>query len=105
MKGGDPAIFVAGSILIAAVACAAGLIPAIRATRIDPMTAPRNEFYPAVVASAWLLRYARRLYCRKRAHAVESRWPDALEEPRLRSGGHGAEEDLTAKAVRPAFSI
>jgi len=43
VKGNDPAIFVMASVLIAAVAATAGLIPAIRATRIDPMTALRNE--------------------------------------------------------------
>jgi len=43
VKGNDPAIFAIASALIVAVAAAAGLIPAIRATRIDPMTALRNE--------------------------------------------------------------
>ena len=43
VKGNDPAIFSAASFAIAVVAGTAGLIPAIRATRIDPMTALRNE--------------------------------------------------------------
>jgi predicted permease len=43
VKGNDPAIFAIASVLIAAVAAAAGLVPAIRATRIDPMMALRNE--------------------------------------------------------------
>ena len=43
VKGNDPATFAAASTLIAAVAAGAGLVPAIRATRIDPMTALRNE--------------------------------------------------------------
>ncbi len=43
VKGNDPAIFAIASVVIAAVAAAAGLVPAIRATRIDPMTALRNE--------------------------------------------------------------
>src|ERR1035438_8775312 len=43
VKGNDPAIFAIASVVIAAVAAAAGLVPAVRATRIDPMTALRNE--------------------------------------------------------------
>ncbi len=43
VKGGSPTILVLASLAIAAVAAAAGLIPAVRATRIDPMTALRNE--------------------------------------------------------------
>jgi putative ABC transport system permease protein len=43
VKGNDPAIFAAATVALAAVAGAGGLIPAIRATRIDPMTALRDE--------------------------------------------------------------
>jgi predicted permease len=43
MKGGHPSIFVLASLAIVAVAAAAGLIPAWRATRIDPMTALRSD--------------------------------------------------------------
>ncbi|HLY19237.1 MAG TPA: ABC transporter permease [Bryobacteraceae bacterium] len=43
MRGSSPAIFAAASLAIVAVAAAAGLIPAVRATRIDPMMALRNE--------------------------------------------------------------
>jgi predicted permease len=43
VKGGDPAVFTLASLLIVIVAAVAGLIPALRATRIDPMAALRNE--------------------------------------------------------------
>ena len=43
VKGNDPATFAIASMLIAVVAAAAGLVPALRATWIDPMTALRNE--------------------------------------------------------------
>jgi predicted permease len=43
VRGGHAAIFVSASVAIVAVAAAAGLIPAWRATRIDPMTALRSD--------------------------------------------------------------
>jgi predicted permease len=43
MKGSDPAILALSAVLLAAVALAAGFIPALRASRIDPMRALRYE--------------------------------------------------------------
>ena len=43
MKSYDPAAFAAAAALLAVVALGAGLIPALRASRIDPMTALRYE--------------------------------------------------------------
>jgi ABC-type lipoprotein release transport system permease subunit len=39
----DPWTFAAASAVVAAVACAAALYPALRAARIDPMNALRHE--------------------------------------------------------------
>jgi len=39
----DPAAFVAGPIILAVTACAACLVPARRAARVDPMVALRSE--------------------------------------------------------------
>jgi predicted permease len=43
MKGGDPAILALAAVLLSAVALTAGFIPALRASRIDPMRALRYE--------------------------------------------------------------
>ena len=43
MKGSDPAVLIASAVALTIVALAAGLIPAHRASRIDPMTALRYE--------------------------------------------------------------
>ena len=43
MQGRDPVVFVGATLTLALVALAAGLIPANRASRVDPMTALRYE--------------------------------------------------------------
>jgi predicted permease len=43
LKGYDPAVLVTSTTVLALVAFSAGLIPAIRASRVNPMTALRND--------------------------------------------------------------
>lgn len=43
MEGRDPVVFTVSIALLAAIALAAGLVPAVRASRIDPMKALRYE--------------------------------------------------------------
>jgi len=43
IKGNDPSVLVVSVLVLAAVAIAAGLVPAIRASRIDPMRALRYQ--------------------------------------------------------------
>lgn len=43
IKGYDPPVFVGSAVLLALIALAAGFVPALRASRVDPMTALRYE--------------------------------------------------------------
>ena len=43
LKGYDPTVFVSAAAVLACVALAAGFVPAVRASQVDPMTALRDE--------------------------------------------------------------
>jgi len=43
IKGYDPPVFIGSAVLLALIALAAGFVPALRASRVDPMTALRYE--------------------------------------------------------------
>jgi len=43
LKGFDPVVFALSAGLLALIAIGAGFVPALRASRVDPMTALRYE--------------------------------------------------------------
>jgi ABC-type antimicrobial peptide transport system permease subunit len=43
LQGHDPVVIVSSAVALAIVALLAGLIPALRASRVDPMAALRDE--------------------------------------------------------------
>jgi ABC-type antimicrobial peptide transport system permease subunit len=43
VRPGDPAVLVASAAFLASIAAIAGFVPALRAARIDPIAAPREE--------------------------------------------------------------
>jgi ABC-type lipoprotein release transport system permease subunit len=43
LEGDDPAVLVSSAVLLTLVASLAGLVPALRASRIEPLTALRQD--------------------------------------------------------------